>query len=51
MGRIPTRKKLCRICRRWFLPDVRRLKVCSNRSFGYSLESSRLLVESKKARA
>ena len=23
MGRTPTRKKPCRICRRWFLPNVR----------------------------
>lgn len=23
MGRIPTRKRPCRICRCWFLPDVR----------------------------
>ena len=23
MGRTPTRKKPCRVCRRWFLPDVR----------------------------
>lgn len=31
MGRAPTRKKPCRICRRWFLPDVRlkdRQKTC-----------------------
>ena len=31
MGRTLTRKKPCRICRRWFLPDVRlkdRQKTC-----------------------
>ena len=31
MGRTATRKKPCRICRRWFLPDVRlkdRQKTC-----------------------
>lgn len=31
MGRTPTRKKPCRVCRRWFLPDVRlkdRQKTC-----------------------